>query len=134
MITFHFLIDYAKLLNGEAEFKVFPTCQHQEKIESQSNISTCSVYMVSGKTALFSDYERIFSFQVSLISEGCVIITWQRNTLLKVLRGQNFLKNIFDSIIGQDVAKKLFKSNQVMCGDKTLSQSNIIYHIIEGNC
>lgn len=56
------------------------------------------------------------TYEVSIISEGAVIISWNRNALVKVLRKQPFLKNIFDSIIGQDVAKKIFKQNKAMDG------------------
>lgn len=54
------------------------------------------------------------TFEVTLISEGCTIITWKRSNLLRALRQQPQVKNIFNSIVGQDVAKKLFKSNQAM--------------------
>ena len=54
------------------------------------------------------------TFEVSIESEGCVIMTWNRSALVKVLRRQPFLKHIFDSIIGQDVAKKIFSQNKAM--------------------
>lgn len=50
------------------------------------------------------------TFQVTLISDGCTIITWKRSLLLRTMRKRPQLKNIFDSLIGQDVARKLFKS------------------------
>ena len=51
---------------------------------------------------------------MTLISEGCTLIAWKRSDLLRVLRQQPQIKNIFNSIIGQDVALKLFKSNKVI--------------------
>ena len=47
---------------------------------------------------------------MTLISDGSTVITWKRRDLLRALRKEPHLKNIFDSLIGQDVAKKLFKS------------------------
>jgi len=57
------------------------------------------------------------TFEVTIKSEGCVIITWNRNALVKIFRREPFLKHIFDSIIGQDVAKKIFAQNKVMFND-----------------
>jgi len=53
-------------------------------------------------------------FKVTMISEGCTIITWKRSDLLRALRREPQLKNVFNSIIGQDVALKLFKSNKAI--------------------
>jgi len=52
------------------------------------------------------------TYEVTVISEGCVIIQWQRKTLLKILRTNTFVKNVFDSIIGRDIASKLFDSQK----------------------
>ena len=49
-----------------------------------------------------------------MISEGCTIITWKRSDLLRALRREPQLKNVFNSIIGQDVAMKLFASNKAI--------------------
>ena len=59
------------------------------------------------------------TFEVSIKSEGCVIISWNRNALVKVFRREPFLKHIFDSIIGQDVAKKIFRQNKTMFTEST---------------
>jgi len=52
------------------------------------------------------------TYEVTVISEGCVIIQWQRKTLLKILRTNTFVKNVFDSRIGRDIASKLFDSQK----------------------
>jgi len=73
-------------------------------------------------------------YEVSLISEGCVTIQWKRKTLLKLLRTSAFLKNVFDSLIGRDVAGKLFKSQNTLMqhistGSKDKRKTSIFYRI-----
>lgn len=53
-------------------------------------------------------------YEVTIISDGCVVISWRRNQLRNALRKGAFLKNIFDLLIGQDVTKKLFNTSQMV--------------------
>jgi len=74
------------------------------------------------------------TYEVSIVSEGCVIIQWQRKTLLKILRTNTFVKNVFDSIIGRDIASKLFESQKslmqhVSVEMDTQSIPSVIYEI-----
>ena len=56
------------------------------------------------------------------------MIAWKRSDLLRVLRQQPHIKNIFDSIIGQDVALKLFRSVKTLDGNKdSLEMANVMY-------
>lgn len=67
---------------------------------------------------------------MTLISEGCTLIVWKRSDLMRVLRQQPHIKNIFDSIIGQDVAFKLFKSVKVLDGsNKKESLESVMYGV-----
>jgi len=67
------------------------------------------------------------TFEVTVISEGCTLISWKRSDLLRTLRQQPQVKNIFNSIIGQDIALKLFKSNRVLDNANGSEMSNIMY-------
>lgn len=49
-------------------------------------------------------------FGVTLtVRESIHCLTWNSNELRKILKTDQFLKNIFDSLIGQDVTKKLLR-------------------------
>ena len=62
------------------------------------------------------------TFEVSIVSDGCTILSWNRNALLRVLCRNPFLKNIFDTIIGQDVTRKI--SRQYKSMSDAFQQSN----------
>lgn len=70
--------------------------------------------------------------QVSLVaSDDIQFLSWNRNTLRKLLKKENFLKNVFESVIGQDVTKKLLaltrNVSELRPGATAFKASSILY-------
>ena len=42
----------------------------------------------------------------------CIIISWDRITLLGILRKNAYLKAVLDSVVSRDIAQKLFAMNR----------------------
>ena len=66
--------------------------------------------------------------QVSLVAcEECTFLSWDASALRNSLRRDQFLKNVFNSLIGQDVTSKLLHLDRNIEGDTLQESSAIVY-------
>ena len=68
------------------------------------------------------------SFQVSLIAQQpSVVYVWSRQNILKIFKNDNVIKNVFDSLVGKDICKKLFSVHKKLLLNESKKTSPILY-------
>ena len=60
--------------------------------------------------------------------EDSVIYQFERRDLLKIFKNDFLVKNLFDSIVGKDITKKLFSLHQKMLMEKNATISEQSRH------
>ena len=56
-----------------------------------------------------------------------MVFVWSREDLLKLFKKDNILKNVFDSLIGKDISKKLFSVHNHFLMKESGKLSNILH-------
>ena len=68
------------------------------------------------------------SFQVSLIAQQpSIVYVWSRQNILKIFKNDNVIKNVFDSLVGKDICKKLFSVHKKLLLNESKKTSPILY-------
>ena len=52
---------------------------------------------------------------------------WSRQNILKIFKNDNVIKNVFDSLVGKDVCKKLFSVHKKLLLNENKGRSSILY-------
>jgi len=53
------------------------------------------------------------TYQVSLVAlQPSIVVVWSRQSLMSIFKQDSVVKNVFDSLVGKDICKKLFSVHQ----------------------
>ncbi|XP_057306279.1 popeye domain-containing protein 3-like [Hydractinia symbiolongicarpus] len=72
--------------------------------------------------------DRSTTYQVSILARTlCHVYVWRRDELMKLFKKDSMLKNVFDSLIGKDICKKLFSLHQSFLASDNQIVSNLLH-------